>query len=347
MVSYQKRLRNKLEDLRTMELKTKSKRPGMDCSIDVYFDRTKGFSKYINDPDTYKMVLVRTGSFVVEEDGEYRVVTAPASLALNERAVFNVTSESEVETITIYFKPTFIREEFTYEAINSGKYEKFLSAVKDGDKMAALDRFLVALEGDAEFDKSFSDSSICQDALLLLEFHWHRRNIIYYSLTTQELQAALRLFMSVRYDLEEQPDNFWILRTRYFIISMLFMATADFYRDYRQDELYKDPLVVKVSKYLWDHLEEDITLSKILKKFSVNKNTLNDAFNNEMNMSCMAYLEMLRVNLAKKHLQFDDESVSEISQMCGYTDTNYFSKVFKKHTGQTPSEYRKQMKGLC
>ena len=330
-----------------MELKTKSKRPGMDCSIDVYFDRTKGFSQYINDHDTYKMVLVKSGSFVVEDNGEYRFVTAPAVMALNERAVFNVTSESEVETITIYFKPTFIREEFTYEAINSGKYEKFLSAVKCGEEMAPLDRFLAALEGDAEFDKSFSDYSIYQDALLLLEFNWHQRNIVYYSLTMQEFQAAFRFGMSVRYDLEEQPDNFWILRTRYFLISMLFMATADFYRDYRQDELYKDPLVVKVSKYLWDHLGEDITLSGILKKFSVNKNTLNDAFNNEMNMSCMAYLEMLRVNLAKKHLQFDDVSVSEISQICGYTDTNYFSKVFKKHTGQTPSEYRKQMKGLC
>ena len=94
-------------------------------------------------------------------------------------------------------------------------------------------------------------------------------------------------------------------------------------------------------------MDEEITLESVLKRFSVNKNNLNDAFNNELSMSCMAYLEYLRVSRAKKELQFGEESISEISQTCGYDDTGYFSKVFKKHTGQTPSEYRRQMKTLC
>ena len=41
-----------------MELRTKSKRPGMNCYIDVFYERTKGFSAFINDRNTYKMVLV-------------------------------------------------------------------------------------------------------------------------------------------------------------------------------------------------------------------------------------------------------------------------------------------------
>ena len=189
--------------------------------------------------------------------------------------------------------------------------------------------------------------SIYQDYLLLSEFFGRGRDIVCYSLTKQEYDMALRLAMSIRYDLVEQPDNFWILRVRYFIISSLFTATADFYINWRQNELYKDPLVAKVASYFWDHLNEEITLESVLKRFSVNKNNLNDAFNNELSMSCMAYLEYLRVSRAKKELQFGDETVSEISQICGYDDTGYFSKVFKKHTGQTPSEYRRQMKTLC
>ena len=202
------------------------------------------------------------------------------------------------------------------------------------------------LEGDYIFEDCFRDS-IYQDYLLLSEFFGRGRDIVCYSLTKQEYDMALRLAMSIRYDLVEQPDNFWILRVRYFIISSLFTATADFYINWRQNELYKDPLVAKVASYFWDHLNEEITLESVLKRFSVNKNTLNDAFNNELSMSCMAYLEYLRVSRAKKALQFGDESVSEISQICGYDDTGYFSKVFKKHTGQTPSEYRKQMQTLC
>ena len=68
-----------------MELKTKSIRPEMNCSIDVFYDETNGFSKHINDTSAYKAVLVESGSFVVEENGEYRVIAAPAALAINEK----------------------------------------------------------------------------------------------------------------------------------------------------------------------------------------------------------------------------------------------------------------------
>jgi two-component system response regulator YesN len=61
----------------------------------------------------------------------------------------------------------------------------------------------------------------------------------------------------------------------------------------------------------------------------------------------MAYLENMRITLAKRYLQLSNLSVSEIGDRCGYRDHNYFSKVFKKHTGMSATEYQKQMKGLC
>ena len=323
-----------------MELKTKSKRPGMNCSIDVFFEKGKGFSAYLNDRNTYKMVLVKTGSFVVDENGEYRVVTAPAGILINEKADFKVISENNITTATIYFKPTFIREEFTFEAINSRKYDKFYTNINEDE-----DRFK-AIGGDVRFEDCFPES-VYQEYLYLTEFYSRGRDVVYYSLTAQEYDSMNRLVESVRYDLFEQPDNFWILRVRYFLLSILFVATADFYINWRQYELYNDPLVAKVASYFWNHLGDEITLDSVLKRFSVNKNTLNDAFNKEFSMSCMAYLEKQRVDWAKKYLQYGNESVSEISQICGYSETGYFSKVFKKHTGQSPSEYRSQMKSLC
>ena len=105
-----------------MDLVTKTKRPGMNCTLDVYFERGAGFSKYINDKTTYKFVLIEAGSFVVEENGKYRSITAPAGIILNERAEIKVVSEDKVKSLTLYFRPTIIREEFTYDAIRSGKY---------------------------------------------------------------------------------------------------------------------------------------------------------------------------------------------------------------------------------
>jgi len=328
-----------------MELRTKSKREGMNCAIDVFYEETPGFSTHLSDRETYKIVLIESGSFVIEDGGEYRVIAAPAAMGINEKADIKIISENGIKSSTICFKPTIIREEFTIDAVNSGKYDRFMSAVKDGGNMTEEDRFREACFGNEEFDQSYAES-ISQDFILLRPFCQKQRDVLYYSLTVQEYETVDRLFKSVRYDLLEQPDSFWILRARYFIISILFMATADFYRNCRQFELYSDPLVANVARYFWENLGDDITLEGVLKQFGVNKNVLNDAFNKEVSMSCMAYLEELRINLAKKYLQYDEESISEISQICGYRDTNYFTKVFKKNTGQTPSEYRKHMRGL-
>jgi len=45
-----------------MELKTRSKRPGDNREIDVFYEETEGFSEHINDKSVYKMVFVREGS---------------------------------------------------------------------------------------------------------------------------------------------------------------------------------------------------------------------------------------------------------------------------------------------
>ena len=300
-----------------MELKTRSKRTGDNREIDVFYEETEGFSEHINDRSTYKMVFVREGSFVAEENGEFRVINAPVGMLLNERAELKISSHTGVKALTVFFKPTFIREEFTYDALNSGV-----------------------------FDKPSADP-IYQDYLLLSVFNSQGRDILYAALTTQEYHMFNRLVLSIRYDILNQPDEYWILRVRYFLISILFESTADFYINLRQYELFKDRLVARVAMYMVENIGKEITLADLTKRFSVNKNALNEAFNKETSKTCMAYLEEIRVTAAQKLLQYNDMTISEVGIFCGYPDQNYFSKVFKKHTGMTATEYQKQMRDLC
>lgn len=327
-----------------MVLETKSKRQGMDCSIDVFYEETDGFSKYINDSDSYKIVLVSAGAFVVEDNDGYRLISAPVVMILNEKAELKIVSEAGVKSKTIFFKPTFIREEFTFDAIASGRYDKLFGSVKD-ESLSPDDRTDKAITGNPEVEKCFKDS-IYQDYLLLTRFIHSDRDIRCGALLAQEYEVLRRFFLSVQYDVEVQPDNYWILRTRYFLQSILFTLTADFYAPYRQYELYEDRFVAKVAMYLFKNISDEITIADLTKLFSVNKNALNEAFYKETSMSCMAYLENMRITLAKQSLQFSNLSVSEIGDRCGYRDHNYFSKVFKKHTGMSATEYQKQMKGL-
>ncbi len=160
-----------------MELVTRSKRPGMDCSIDVYYEENTGFSEYLNDKTTYKAVLVERGSFVVEEDGQYRLITSPAAFAMNEKAELKVISERGIKSRTLYFKPTILRDEFTIENLNSGKYDRFFSALPDGKALTMQEKLKLLIDGDVKFDECFSKEMIYQDALLLSGFCGRDRDI--------------------------------------------------------------------------------------------------------------------------------------------------------------------------
>ena len=55
----------------------------------------------------------------------------------------------------------------------------------------------------------------------------------------------------------------------------------------------------------------------------------------------MDYLTELRINKAKELLSGDDLSVQDVAEMVGYQDLKYFSKLFKRITGVSPSDYKK------
>ena len=55
----------------------------------------------------------------------------------------------------------------------------------------------------------------------------------------------------------------------------------------------------------------------------------------------IAYLEQLRITKAKNLLRFSDMTVDEIAYRVGLKDANYFSRLFKKVEGMTPSQYRR------
>lgn len=322
-----------------MEFITRSKRSNVECSIDVYFERVNGIPQYINDKTTWKMLLLDRGSFKIEQNNGFRVIKAPAAITLNEKAEIKIVSSDNARSRVIFFKPTFLRDEFTYEAIESRLYEKFLSAAGE-DKKAGFEKYLTAVNDNVEFEKCFWKNEIYQDALYLLNFIMFEDGIGIWELTSQEYEFIRRLAISVEYDLEEQPDNFWTLRVRHFLKDILFMGIADFYHNFREEEIFKDQLVASVVQYCRENLMTKINLSMILKEFSVNKNQLNVAFDNEVGMTCMEYVEKMRINYSKRLLDEQNWSISEISEKVGYDDTNYYSKVFKKHIGMTPSEYR-------
>ena len=61
-------------------------------------------------------------------------------------------------------------------------------------------------------------------------------------------------------------------------------------------------------------------------------------------MTIMYYVNSQRIELAKTLLANEKFSILEIAFQIGYNDANYFSNIFKKHVGISPSRYRKRLK---
>ncbi len=99
-----------------------------------------------------------------------------------------------------------------------------------------------------------------------------------------------------------------------------------------------------IMTYLNNHFKENITVDDIAEAVFLNRDYISHIFKKETGYSLMSYVISLRINYAKLLLTDTDKNITDIASECGYTDFNYFSKQFKKVTGLTPSNFRKNIK---
>lgn len=103
----------------------------------------------------------------------------------------------------------------------------------------------------------------------------------------------------------------------------------------------KDKKLVEVVKdYVLKHYNEDITLNKIAEIVYMNPSYICDLFKNQTGEHFVVFLTRVRIDKAKSLLKDVRIKTYEVGQMVGYEDPTYFSKVFKKVVGVSPSEYR-------
>ena len=89
------------------------------------------------------------------------------------------------------------------------------------------------------------------------------------------------------------------------------------------------------------HLEEDLSLSIIADELYVNASHLSRKFKAETSKSIVDYINQKRIEEAKRYLERGNVSITEVALMVGFNDLNYFSRVFKKTTSLSPSQYSK------
>lgn len=104
---------------------------------------------------------------------------------------------------------------------------------------------------------------------------------------------------------------------------------------------YSNKIVQATKEYLEAHYTEDISLEDVAEQVNISPQYFSKLIKKNTGFNFIDWLSMLRVKKAKELLSNSDLSVKEVCFMVGYKDPNYFSRIFKKRLGITPSDFVK------
>lgn len=107
---------------------------------------------------------------------------------------------------------------------------------------------------------------------------------------------------------------------------------------YRQKKI--SSIIEKADNYIQEHYAEDIKLEEIARVVNLSPYYFSRFYKEISGINFIERLINIRIEKAKNYFENTDLSIKEISGMVGYSDPNYFSKLFKKTTGCTATEYR-------
>ncbi len=126
-------------------------------------------------------------------------------------------------------------------------------------------------------------------------------------------------------------------------LSVLYKLFDSFAEIYSEKYLPADAKLLQVQEYMHLHFTENDCILKAAEEYGVTQRRFNDIFKQYFHTTPKQYILDYKINLAKKLLGAKELSMGDISDLCGFSDVYHFSKTFKKVTGQTAKDYRKEI----
>lgn len=103
------------------------------------------------------------------------------------------------------------------------------------------------------------------------------------------------------------------------------------------------PLVRKAMNYIELNIAQGVSLKDLATELNVNASYLSTVFKKEIGQTVTEYINQRRIEMAILYLNTSTMQIQDIAFQVGICDVNYFSKVFKKITGMTPTKYREKV----
>jgi YesN/AraC family two-component response regulator len=100
---------------------------------------------------------------------------------------------------------------------------------------------------------------------------------------------------------------------------------------------------IELKEIIQDHIDTSLSLKEISKGLDISPSYMSREFSKHFgNISFGEYIRKLRIERAIELISTTSYSLTEIAYLTGFSDQSHFTRVFKKHTGQNPSMYKKK-----
>lgn len=224
---------------------------------------------------------------------------------------------------------------------------------------------IYVLEGQLEVEYEGKILQVRQNEAVLLDFHkphayravsdrvdkWEmlfkgNESAAWYEMVTGDgdylFKAAGRLQRTLTGLMEELNAPYPQDHTISLLIHTMFCNMID------QKALTLSPPVEEAILYMNSHYGDSIQIGEIADHVSLSRFYFSRLFRKETGRSPNEYLADIRINAAKEMLTERIHSITEISELCGFTNTSHFTRFFREKTGQTPAAFRSSfnLKGI-
>jgi YesN/AraC family two-component response regulator len=165
------------------------------------------------------------------------------------------------------------------------------------------------------------------------------RQIPYFARTEKTGSLVDEIFETI-YREYDSPDDYSedIIRTK--VAQLLLTVARDGGEAPRERE--ESPIVEQAGRYIRAHWRENVTLQDVASYCFVSREHLSRIFKKETGFGFNEYLNIYRLKKANAMLlETPKRKIAEVAAQCGFGDSNYFSKQYKKMYGISPKETRK------
>ncbi len=115
-------------------------------------------------------------------------------------------------------------------------------------------------------------------------------------------------------------------------------------RSVAQKNNVNSTLLPRICEYLENNIDKRLSFSDIQKEFNISASVVKRLFRDNMNCGIMEHFSRLKVDAAKQMIRENEYNFTEISEKLGFNTPQYFTTVFRRISGMSPSEYEKSVK---